>query len=405
MTRRARLDAELVRRGLARSREQAAELVAAGQVRVPGRTSVKPATQVDPATPIVVAEPAGRDLRLPRRAQAGRRAGRVRRGRPGRRGPSCLDAGASTGGFTDVLLRRGAARGRRASTSATASWPGRCRPTTGCTVLDRTNVRDLTAGRDRRAGRPRRRRPVVHLAAAGAARAGRACAAGRRPGADGQAAVRGRPGARSAAGGVVRDPELRAEAVAEVAAAAHEQLGLGVAGVTASPLPGPAGNVEYFLWLRRDAPPLDPDAARRAPSRRGRHDGVGSATATAASCSSATPAADEALRSRRGRGRAARGRRASRCGSSPTRPPTSALTDVEVVDARRRTPPTAASSSSCSAATARCCAAPSWPGRRRPRCSGVNLGHVGFLAEAERDALDATVDQVRRPRLRRSRSG
>ena len=60
------------------------------------------------------------------------------------------------------------------------------------------------------------------------------------------------------AGGVVREPELRAAAVAEVARVAREQHGLGVAGVTASPLPGPAGNVEYFLWLRQDAPPLDP---------------------------------------------------------------------------------------------------------------------------------------------------
>jgi 23S rRNA (cytidine1920-2'-O)/16S rRNA (cytidine1409-2'-O)-methyltransferase len=57
-------------------------------------------------------------------------------------------------------------------------------------------------------------------------------------------------------GGVVREPSLRAQAVLDVAAGAQE-LGLGVAGVTVSPLPGPAGNVEYFLWLRRGAPPVD----------------------------------------------------------------------------------------------------------------------------------------------------
>jgi 23S rRNA (cytidine1920-2'-O)/16S rRNA (cytidine1409-2'-O)-methyltransferase len=57
-------------------------------------------------------------------------------------------------------------------------------------------------------------------------------------------------------GGVVREPALRADAVIGVAAAAAE-LGLGVAGVVASPLPGPSGNVEFFLWLRRDAPPVD----------------------------------------------------------------------------------------------------------------------------------------------------
>jgi 23S rRNA (cytidine1920-2'-O)/16S rRNA (cytidine1409-2'-O)-methyltransferase len=64
---------------------------------------------------------------------------------------------------------------------------------------------------------------------------------------------------RLGARGVVRDPGLRAEAVRAVAAASAE-LGLGVRGVTASPLPGPSGNVEYFLWLRADAPPLDDDA-------------------------------------------------------------------------------------------------------------------------------------------------
>jgi 23S rRNA (cytidine1920-2'-O)/16S rRNA (cytidine1409-2'-O)-methyltransferase len=57
-------------------------------------------------------------------------------------------------------------------------------------------------------------------------------------------------------GGVVRDPRLRADAVLDVAATAAE-LGLGVAGVVASPLPGPSGNVEFFLWLRRDAAPVD----------------------------------------------------------------------------------------------------------------------------------------------------
>jgi 23S rRNA (cytidine1920-2'-O)/16S rRNA (cytidine1409-2'-O)-methyltransferase len=64
-------------------------------------------------------------------------------------------------------------------------------------------------------------------------------------------------------GGVVRDPGVRADAVRAVAVAAAG-LGLGVRGVTASPLPGPAGNVEYFIWLRRGCPPLDDDDLRRA---------------------------------------------------------------------------------------------------------------------------------------------
>jgi len=65
------------------------------------------------------------------------------------------------------------------------------------------------------------------------------------------------------AGGVVRDPGLRGEAVAAVAASAWAR-GLGVAGVVASPLPGPSGNVEYFLWLRAGAPALRDGELRRA---------------------------------------------------------------------------------------------------------------------------------------------
>jgi len=68
---------------------------------------------------------------------------------------------------------------------------------------------------------------------------------------------------RLGSGGVVRSPELRAEAVREVARRAWG-LGLGVRGVTASPLPGPSGNVEYFLWLRAGAPELDPADVDRA---------------------------------------------------------------------------------------------------------------------------------------------
>jgi 23S rRNA (cytidine1920-2'-O)/16S rRNA (cytidine1409-2'-O)-methyltransferase len=64
-------------------------------------------------------------------------------------------------------------------------------------------------------------------------------------------------------GGVVRDPADRADAVRQVAAAAA-RLGLGVRGITASPLPGPAGNVEYFLWLRSGAPPLEEEQLERA---------------------------------------------------------------------------------------------------------------------------------------------
>ena len=108
---RRRLDAELVRRGLARSREQAVELIAAGRVTVAGQAAGKPATQVETSAAIVVAADAGgaADDYVSRGAHklAGALAAFGPRGLEvaGRR---CLDAGASTGGFTDVLLRAGA---------------------------------------------------------------------------------------------------------------------------------------------------------------------------------------------------------------------------------------------------------------------------------------------------------
>ena len=105
-----RLDAELVRRGLARSREQAGALVAAGRVSVSGAVAAKPATQVDPAAPIVV-QPDEQD---PGYASRGghKLAGALDAFGPRGltvHGKHALDAGASTGGFTDVLLRAGAA--------------------------------------------------------------------------------------------------------------------------------------------------------------------------------------------------------------------------------------------------------------------------------------------------------
>jgi 23S rRNA (cytidine1920-2'-O)/16S rRNA (cytidine1409-2'-O)-methyltransferase len=68
---------------------------------------------------------------------------------------------------------------------------------------------------------------------------------------------------RLGSGGVVRDPVIRADAVRQVARAATP-LGLGVLGVVASSLPGPSGNVEFFLWLRAGGPPLDDAALLRA---------------------------------------------------------------------------------------------------------------------------------------------
>ncbi|WP_256962283.1 S4 domain-containing protein, partial [Streptomyces sp. NRRL B-24572] len=106
---RRRLDAELVRRKLARSREHASQLIAAGRVTVGKTVATKPATQVETAAAIVVAQDDSDPDYVSRGGHklAGAFAAFVPQGLrvEGRR---ALDAGASTGGFTDVLLRAGA---------------------------------------------------------------------------------------------------------------------------------------------------------------------------------------------------------------------------------------------------------------------------------------------------------
>ena len=145
--RRLRLDAELVRRGLARSREHASELIAAGRVRVNKAVATKPATGVTTDADLVVRE----DPDSPDYASRGahKLLGALAAFTPlglaveGRR---CLDAGASTGGFTDVLLRRGAAEVVAVDVGyGQLVWVLRNDPRV--TVHDRTNVRELDADR------------------------------------------------------------------------------------------------------------------------------------------------------------------------------------------------------------------------------------------------------------------
>jgi 23S rRNA (cytidine1920-2'-O)/16S rRNA (cytidine1409-2'-O)-methyltransferase len=276
MSRRLRLDAELVRRGLARSRDQAADLIAAGRVAVAGQLAGKPATQVAVDAPITVQQASdgpdyvsrgGYKLAGALRAFASMGAESVadhahRSGTHGLvvAGKRCLDAGASTGGFTDVLLRAGAAHVLAVDVGyGQLAWS--LQTDERVTVLDRVNVRNLT---------PEQVAPPPDLVVADLSfisltmvlPALATCAA---PDADFLLMVKPQfeVGKEQAGSGVVRDPELRAAAVASVADAAAG-VGLGVAGITASPLPGPSGNVEYFLWLRRGAGPLDDAALRQA---------------------------------------------------------------------------------------------------------------------------------------------
>jgi 23S rRNA (cytidine1920-2'-O)/16S rRNA (cytidine1409-2'-O)-methyltransferase len=257
---RVRLDAELVRRGLARSREQAAELVTSGRVAVRGSPAAKPATQVTRDAPITIIDTGGEPDYVSRGGHklAGALAAFTALRVAGRR---CLDAGASTGGFTDVLLRAGAAHVVAADVGyGQLAWSLRTDPRV--TVLDRVNIRNL---------RPEQVAPAPDLVVADLSfislrlvlPALVACAT---PDADFVLMVKPQFEAgkgRVGAGGVVRESHVRWDAIRGVCEAAGE-LGIGVLGITASPLPGPAGNVEYFVWLRRGAPPLDDTELERA---------------------------------------------------------------------------------------------------------------------------------------------
>lgn len=269
MARRMRLDAELVRRGLARSRQQAAELVAAGRVQVRGVPAHKPATQVDPSDALRVTDPESVEYvsrggyKLAGALDEFTPAGLVVAGR------RCLDAGASTGGFTDVLLRGGASEVVAVDVGyGQLAWSLRTDPRVR--VHERTNVRTLT---------PAAIGGLVDMAVADLSFISLRLVLPALSGCvepDGDLVLMVKPQfevgrGRVGAGGVVRDPVRWTEAVCSVLAAAAD-LGWGTAGVARSPLPGPSGNVEFFVWLRRSVPAADParvQAVTEAPTAQG----------------------------------------------------------------------------------------------------------------------------------------
>jgi 23S rRNA (cytidine1920-2'-O)/16S rRNA (cytidine1409-2'-O)-methyltransferase len=248
--RRLRLDAELVRRSLARSREHARALIEDGRVTVNGHRATKAATGVAVDADLVV-RPAA-DGSTDYASRGGHKlAGALAAFGPlglSVQGRRCLDAGASTGGFTDVLLRAGARQVVAVDVGyGQLAW--HLRTDERVAVRDRTNVRDLTAASidgpvDVVVG---------DLSFISLGLVLDALVAVLEPDGDLVPMVKpqfevGRE--RLGKGGVVRDPALRAETVGSVAAAAAAR-GWGARAVTTSPLPGPSGNTEYFLWLRR----------------------------------------------------------------------------------------------------------------------------------------------------------
>lgn len=241
-----RLDAAVASRGLARSRTHAARLIAAGSVLVDGAQVIKASARVRDDQAIEVA---AFDRYVSRAAHkliaaldtfgldvSGREA---------------LDVGASTGGFTQVLLERGAS-----SVTALDVGHGQLSPVVSAdprvTVIEGFNARDLTGERlDAAARRPVRPAVVVaDLSFISLSMVLPAISATAGNDADYVVLIKpqfevGRTGIRE---GIVRDAALRVEAVSGVLWAAWD-LGLRPAGLIASPLLGGSGNHEYLAWL------------------------------------------------------------------------------------------------------------------------------------------------------------
>lgn len=255
-----RLDAELVRRQLADSREAAKKLITSGAVLLDGAVVTKPARQVDPAQAIVISQDQSENYAS---RGAYKLAGVL--DALGDRAPvienrRIIDAGASTGGFTDVLLRRGAGHVVAVDVGyGQLVW--RLREDPRVTVMERTNVRTLE---------PEMLQPPPDMAVGDLSFISltlilpalvKVC----QPNADFLLMVKpqfeiGKE--RLGSGGVVRNLDHHEETIHTVAQCARE-LGLDIADVVASPLPGPSGNVEYFLNMRagHPYPVTDLDAA------------------------------------------------------------------------------------------------------------------------------------------------
>lgn len=240
---RRRLDQWLVDRGLAESREKAQRLILAGAVRVDGH----PAGKAGHRYPEDARIERVREARFVSRGgekleEAFQRFGLDVQGR------ICLDVGASTGGFTDVLLQHGAARVYAVDVGRAQLHP-RMASDNRVVVMDRCNARYLTADRFPE-------RPVfaaVDVSFISLRLVLPAVKEVLRPGAEVVTLVkpqfeagRGDVGR----GGVVRDPSVRERVVARILAFGETELGWTWRGTCPSPLLGPAGNVEYLMGWR-----------------------------------------------------------------------------------------------------------------------------------------------------------
>ena len=219
-------------------------MIGAGRVSIDGMPAAKPATAIAVSATLKVE---GSDERSWVSRGAHKLIGALDAFAISATGVRCLDAGASTGGFTEVLLDRGAREVVAVDVGyGQLAWSLRSDPRV--TVLERTNVRELTP---EAIGGPfdLEVADLSFISLATVLPALTSCASE-----DADIVPMVKPQFEVGkdhvgAGGVVSDPNLRADAVLAVACRAAE-LNWHPVGVTASPLPGPSGNVEYFLHLR-----------------------------------------------------------------------------------------------------------------------------------------------------------
>ncbi|HTL45515.1 MAG TPA: TlyA family RNA methyltransferase [Vicinamibacterales bacterium] len=247
MSRRERLDVLVVERGLAASRERARALILAGQVRVDGGVVTKAGTPV--------AADAAIDLLQPDHPYVSRGGVKLAHALEAfgidPAGSTALDVGASTGGFTDVLLRRGARHVVALDVGhGQIDWSLRTDPRV--TVLERVNARAVTADR-----LPLEFRAfdlvTMDLSFISLKQVLPAVAPLLKPGASLVALVKPQfeAGRREVGkGGIVSDPAVQARVVEDVAGAA-DTLGLSRVATIESPITGAEGNREFFLHLRR----------------------------------------------------------------------------------------------------------------------------------------------------------
>lgn len=241
-----RLDQYMVLAGIARSRTLAAKLIEAGHISLNGKTAKKTSHKVREGDKVRV----HRSELTEYVSRAGHKLAGALKAFPNItvEGKRCLDAGASTGGFTDVLLRRGASWVAAVDVGHDQLVP-EIRNHPAVAVYEGMNVRHMSP---EDIGGPVEL-TVSDLSFISLTKVVGPLAGATAPGGDLLLMVKPQfevGTARIGKGGIVTDPAARAEAVARVRASA-EAVGLEILGEETSPLPGQDGNVEFFLWCRK----------------------------------------------------------------------------------------------------------------------------------------------------------